>query len=79
MRLPQAGVPFRKSITRAEEKTALDILHFEHNEEAAKRIASFYDTPPLAYIHSYGCQQNVSTPALCGSTPSSGCSAMWGR
>ena len=60
MRLPQAGVPFHKSNTRAEEKTALEILHFEHNQGAAQHIASFYDTPPLAYIHSFGCQQNVN-------------------
>ena len=38
----------------------MEILHFEHNEQAAQLIASFYDTPPLAYIHSFGCQQNVN-------------------
>ena len=38
----------------------MDILHFEHNEQAAQLIATFYDTPPLAYIHSFGCQQNVN-------------------
>ena len=38
----------------------MEILHFEHNLEAAQVIASFYDTPPLAYVHSFGCQQNVN-------------------
>ena len=35
-------------------------LTYTHNEAAAKVLASFYDTPPLAYVRSYGCQQNVN-------------------
>lgn len=38
----------------------MDVLHFKHNEAAAKLIARHYDTPPLAYVHSFGCQQNVN-------------------
>ena len=26
----------------------------------AKALAAFYETPPLAYVRSYGCQQNVN-------------------
>ena len=29
-------------------------------EYAAKALAAFYETPPLAYVRSYGCQQNVN-------------------
>ena len=53
-------MPVRKNNTQAEGNDPLEILHFEHNEQAAQLIASFYDTPPLAYIHSFGCQQNVN-------------------
>ncbi|MFI3169526.1 MAG: tRNA (N6-isopentenyl adenosine(37)-C2)-methylthiotransferase MiaB [Faecalibacterium sp.] len=38
----------------------MDFLEFEHNESAAATIARVYDTPPLAFVHSYGCQQNVN-------------------
>ncbi len=38
----------------------MDFLEFEHNESAAAAIARVYDTPPLAFVHSYGCQQNVN-------------------
>ena len=38
----------------------LSVIQFEHNEKAAKLIAQLYETPPLAYVHSYGCQQNVN-------------------
>ena len=38
----------------------LEKLTYTHNEAAAKVLASFYDTPPLAYVRSYGCQQNVN-------------------
>ena len=79
----------------------MEYINFEHNETAAELVRAAYDTPPLAFVHSYGCQQNVnelgvlthgapacaisprmptsssSTPALCESTPSSACSAMW--
>lgn len=33
---------------------------FNKNEEAAQVIANAYDSPPLAYVHSFGCQQNVN-------------------
>ena len=83
----------------------MEYINFEHNETAAEMVRAAYDTPPLAFVHSYGCQQNVndgerikgvlvdigyglcdkpedadlipSTPAPCGSTPSSAYSAMW--
>jgi tRNA-N(6)-(isopentenyl)adenosine-37 thiotransferase enzyme MiaB len=45
---------------RGRRSFSLEFLNFEHNAAAAKRIAEVYDTPPLAYVHSYGCQQNVS-------------------
>lgn len=35
-------------------------IEFVHNEHAAQVIARYYEAPPLAYIHSYGCQQNVN-------------------
>ena len=38
----------------------LEKLTYTHNEAAAKVLASFYDTPPLAYVRSYRCQQNVN-------------------
>ena len=38
----------------------MSIVQFEHNEKAARLIAEHYETPPLAYVHSYGCQQNVN-------------------
>ena len=44
----------------------MEILHFEHNEQAAQLIASFYATPPLAHIHSFGCHQNVNDGSVEG-------------
>ena len=50
-----------------------------------KYLSEKYETPPLAHVHSFGCQQSVydgerfTIPALSGKTPSSGYSAMWGR
>ena len=38
----------------------MEFLNFVHNQEAADLISAVYPTPPMAYIHSYGCQQNVS-------------------
>ena len=38
----------------------MEYITYEHNAEAAAVISRFYDTPPLAYVHSYGCQQNVN-------------------
>ena len=71
----------------------MEKLTYTHNDAAAKALAAFYETPPLAYVRSYGCQQNVndgetmsntptsscSTPAPCVSTPSSAFSAMSAR
>ena len=33
---------------------------YHHDERAARCIAEHYEQPPLAYVHSYGCQQNVA-------------------
>jgi len=38
----------------------LEYISFEHNNIAAELVKQFYDTPPLAFVHSYGCQQNVN-------------------
>ena len=38
----------------------LEYINFEHNTVAAELVRQTYDTPPLAFVHSYGCQQNVS-------------------
>ena len=71
----------------------MEKLTYTHNDGAAKVLEAFYETPPLAYVRSYGCQQNVadsqyimgmlrascSTPAPCVSTPSSAFSAMSAR
>ena len=38
----------------------LEYLAFEHNNAAAELVRQAYDTPPLAFVHSYGCQQNVN-------------------
>ena len=38
----------------------MEFLNFTHDQSAADLIAAVYPTQPLAYIHSYGCQQNVS-------------------
>lgn len=38
----------------------MEKLTYTHDEASARVIASFYDSPPLAYVHSYGCQQNVN-------------------
>lgn len=35
-------------------------IDFSHDTQAAAVIAASYDTPPMAYVHSYGCQQNVN-------------------
>ena len=35
-------------------------IDFTHNTQAAEVIAAHYDSPPLAFVHSYGCQQNVN-------------------
>lgn len=38
----------------------MEKLIYTHNEEAAKVLADYYETPPLAFVRSYGCQQNVN-------------------
>ena len=38
----------------------MEKLTYTHNDAAAKALASYYETPPLAYVRSYGCQQNVN-------------------
>lgn len=38
----------------------MEKLTYTHNADAAVVIAQTYDTPPLAYVRSYGCQQNVN-------------------
>jgi len=38
----------------------LEFLEFKHDALAAQLVADVYDTPPLAFVHSYGCQQNVN-------------------
>ena len=38
----------------------MEYISFEHNNIAADLVRQAYDTPPLAFVHSYGCQQNVN-------------------
>ena len=38
----------------------MEKLTYTHNEDAAKTLAAYNETPPLAYVRSYGCQQNVN-------------------
>ena len=38
----------------------LEYIAFEHNNAAAELVKLAYDTPLLAFVHSYGCQQNVN-------------------
>lgn len=39
----------------------MEKLSYTHDAQAAAVIASVYrDAPPLAYVHSFGCQQNVN-------------------
>lgn len=38
----------------------MEYLEFQHNGAVAELISRTYDTPPLAFVHSYGCQQNVN-------------------
>ena len=38
----------------------MEYINFEHNETAAELVRAAYDTPPLAFVHSYGCQQTVN-------------------
>ncbi|MCI2046734.1 MAG: tRNA (N6-isopentenyl adenosine(37)-C2)-methylthiotransferase MiaB [Faecalibacterium sp.] len=38
----------------------MEFLDFQHDPAAEKLVAEVYAAPPMAYIHSFGCQQNVS-------------------
>ncbi|MEG2404178.1 MAG: tRNA (N6-isopentenyl adenosine(37)-C2)-methylthiotransferase MiaB [Oscillospiraceae bacterium] len=38
----------------------MENIKFSRNENAAQLIAKHYATPPLLYMHSFGCQQNVN-------------------
>ena len=38
----------------------MEYITYEHNAQAAELISRTYPEPPLAYVHSYGCQQNVN-------------------
>jgi tRNA-2-methylthio-N6-dimethylallyladenosine synthase len=38
----------------------VESIRFERNEAAAQAIAAFYESPPMLYMHSFGCQQNVN-------------------
>ncbi len=38
----------------------MEKLIYAHDEAAAQTLAAYYETPPLAYVHSYGCQQNMN-------------------
>ena len=38
----------------------MEKLTYTHNDAAAKALAAYYETPPMAYVRSYGCQQNVN-------------------
>ena len=38
----------------------METIRFTKNEAAARTIAAYYDTPPMLYVHSFGCQQYVN-------------------
>ena len=38
----------------------IDRIGYNHDGTAAAALAAAYDTPPMAYVRSYGCQQNVN-------------------
>ena len=38
----------------------MENTNYQHDKAAAQTIAAHYDTPPMAYVRSYGCQQNVN-------------------
>ena len=38
----------------------MEKLTYTHDDAAAEALAAYYETPPLAYVRSYGCQQNVN-------------------
>ena len=45
---------------RGKDGRSLEYQRYEHNAAAAELVGRHYDTPPLAFVHSYGCQQNVN-------------------
>ena len=47
-------------VRRQRRMVPLEYIAFEHNNAAAELVKLAYDTPPLAFVHSYGCQQNVT-------------------
>ncbi|MDD3429356.1 MAG: MiaB/RimO family radical SAM methylthiotransferase, partial [Oscillospiraceae bacterium] len=38
----------------------MDYLNFNPDTQAADLVSRFYKKPPLAFVHSFGCQQNVN-------------------
>ena len=38
----------------------MEKLTYSHDSAAAETLAAYYETPPMAYVRSYGCQQNVN-------------------
>ncbi len=38
----------------------METLTYTHNAAAAAAVAAAYDAPPMAYVRSYGCQQNFN-------------------
>lgn len=38
----------------------MDYQNFVEQDRVIDAIANYYETPPLAYMHSFGCQQNVN-------------------
>lgn len=52
--------PFGKTRAFYNKENSLGKLTYTHNDAAAKVLAAYYETPPLAYVRSYGCQQNVN-------------------
>ena len=44
---------------------------FGYAERVKQILCSRYEKQPLAFVHTYGCQQNVSDrqPILCSTTP----------
>ena len=51
---------FAAGARRQRRMVPLEYIAFEHNNAAAELVKLAYDTPPLAFVHSYGCQQNVN-------------------
>ena len=41
----------------------LEYINFEHNTVAAELVRQTYDTPPLAFVHSYGSRTSTTASA----------------